>query len=81
MKLSSIINKDGFLNATINIHAHYVVVELFVEGRRSSKLSVHKSLNIDIDLKEANVENVKQLGVKRYRNWESGKKYLNVYNY
>ena len=85
MKLSKIINqfnKDGLLSSiTIDVRQHYVVCSIFRKGCKNSFLKVYKNINIDIEVPEANLNNVAQLGIKRYRHLVTKNYYINLYNY
>lgn len=81
MKLSKIINQEKIRSLTVNIHSHYVVTESFYFGSSKAKLKVYKNIEIDVDLNEANLQNVKHLGVKRYRTINIERFYANIYNY
>jgi len=85
MKLSKIINqfnKDGLLKSiTIDIRHQYVVCRIFRKGYKNSFLKVYKKINIDIEVPEANLNNVAHLGIERYRHLVTKNYYINIYNY
>ena len=85
MKLSKIINqfnKDGLLSSiTIDVRQRYVVCIIFRRGCKNDLLKVYRNLNIDIEVPEANLNNVAHLGIKRYRHLVAKNYYINLYNY
>lgn len=81
MKLSTLINKDKARSLTVHIHQHYTVVESFFFAQAKPSLKVYGKLEIDVELKPANLENVKHLGIKQYRTFTHLRFYANVYNY
>lgn len=82
MKLSKIVLVEGFISVTVDIYQHYVVGRIYGKGKAmDGTLKVWKKLDLDIPLEEANLDNVKHLGIKRYRHWVHGNQYVNVYNY
>lgn len=81
MKLSKILQTPKLHSVTIDVDRELKVKAYFHFEGNVRRTKTYASLEIDVELKESDVNLVSHLGIKRYRSWKEGVKYANIYNY